>query len=65
LGDALVKTANSYFGVTGSTELNDAGDRKYGSYDFWTVRPVDNDDVKTPGSFEWANVSAYRVGMEN
>jgi ABC-type branched-subunit amino acid transport system substrate-binding protein len=61
LQDALVKTANSYVGITGSTELNDAGDRKYGSYDFWLVRPVDK-DVKGTVSFEWANVTAYRVG---
>jgi len=59
LRNALVKTANSYVGVTGSTELNDAGDRKYGSYDFWAVRPVDK-DIKKTGSFEWANVTAYR-----
>jgi hypothetical protein len=38
LRDTLVKTANSYVGTTGRTELNDSGDRKYGSYDFgWYV----------------------------
>jgi ABC-type branched-subunit amino acid transport system substrate-binding protein len=39
LRQTFINTANLYFGVTGSTELNDAGDRKYGSYDFWAVRP--------------------------
>jgi len=64
LRDAFINTANSYVGVTGRTELNDAGDRKYGSYDFWAVRPV-HEDVKNKASFEWTNVAAYQIGIDN
>ena len=64
LRDAFINTANSYVGVTGRTELNDAGDRKYGAYDFWAVRPVD-EDVKKKASFEWTNVAAYQIGIDN
>jgi branched-chain amino acid transport system substrate-binding protein len=64
LREAFINTTNSYIGVTGRTELNDAGDKKYGSYDFWRVRPVYNDD-KNKGSFEWTNVAAYPIGIGN
>lgn len=49
LRSTFLQTANSYVGVTGSTELNDAGDRKSGSYDFWAVRQSDQ-------GFKWKNV---------
>jgi branched-chain amino acid transport system substrate-binding protein len=64
LREAFINTANSYVGVTGRTELNDAGDRKYGSYDFWAVRPV-YEDLKNKASFEWTNVAAYPIGIDN
>src|SRR5688572_13851101 len=64
LREAFINTANSYVGVTGRTELNDAGDRKFGSYDFWAVRPV-YEDVKNMASFEWTNVAAYQIGIDN
>ncbi|MDQ3903264.1 MAG: penicillin-binding protein activator [Thermoproteota archaeon] len=64
LREAFIKTANSYIGVTGTTQLNDAGDRKYGSYDFWAVRPVYDNGTKTIESFRWAAVSTYRIGNE-
>ncbi|MFL6490842.1 MAG: ABC transporter substrate-binding protein, partial [Nitrososphaera sp.] len=54
----FINTANHYTGVTGSTELNDAGDRKYASYDFWAVQPAHNNGTNT-GSFEWMNVAVY------
>jgi ABC-type branched-subunit amino acid transport system substrate-binding protein len=57
LREAFINTANSYIGVTGRTELNDAGDRKYGSYDFWAIRPLSK-DIENKGSFEWTNVAA-------
>lgn len=53
LRDTFLQTANSYIGVTGSTELNDAGDRKSGSYDFWAVRAADGN------TFKWKSVGAY------
>jgi branched-chain amino acid transport system substrate-binding protein len=64
LREAFINTANSYVGVTGRTELNDAGDRKYGSYDFWAVRPVYK-DVNNKSSYEWANIAAYPIGIDN
>ncbi len=64
LREAFINTANSYVGVTGRTELNDAGDRKYGAYDFWAVRPV-HEDVENKASFEWTNVAAYQIGIDN
>src|SRR5215211_21089 len=64
LRKAFINTANSYVGVTGRTELNDAGDRKYGSYDFWAVRPGYK-DVKNKSSFEWANVATYPIGISS
>nr|WP_294804242.1 penicillin-binding protein activator [uncultured Nitrososphaera sp.] len=51
LRDAFIHAADSYTGATGSTELNDAGDRKSGLYDFWAVKAKDST------SFKWANVA--------
>jgi branched-chain amino acid transport system substrate-binding protein len=62
LRQAFIDTANMYFGVTGRTELNDAGDRKYAPYDFWAVRPAHKDDTNK-GSFEWTNIDAYPIGI--
>jgi branched-chain amino acid transport system substrate-binding protein len=64
LREAFINTANSYVGVTRRTELNDAGDRKYASYDFWAVRPAHNDGTNK-GSFEWTNVAEYPNSMNN
>jgi branched-chain amino acid transport system substrate-binding protein len=54
LKKALPQTAGSYFGATGWTALNEAGDRKFGDYDFWAVR-ADN------GAFLWERVARYQV----
>ncbi|MFL6482390.1 MAG: ABC transporter substrate-binding protein, partial [Nitrososphaera sp.] len=62
LREAFIGTANHYVGVTGRTELNDAGDRKYAPYDFWAVRPAHKNDTNTD-SFEWTNVAAYPTSM--
>ena len=34
---AVVATANAHVGITGRMTLNRAGDRAYGSFDFWSV----------------------------
>ncbi len=34
----FVQTANSYYGLTGATVLNNAGDRKFGFYDYWCIQ---------------------------
>src|SRR2546428_1424287 len=52
LTKTLVQIADSYTGITGSTTLNEAGDRKYASYDFWGVR--DRNSV-----FSWEPVNRY------
>jgi branched-chain amino acid transport system substrate-binding protein len=61
---AFINTANMYNGVTGRTELNDAGDRKYAPYDFWAVQPALKDGTNT-SSFEWTNVAVYPNSMHN
>jgi hypothetical protein len=64
LRDVFVETANSYVGVTRSTALNEVSDRKYGTYDFWAVRPV-GVDLNKPNSFEWTNVTSPPMTMGN
>jgi branched-chain amino acid transport system substrate-binding protein len=64
LREGFINTANFYTGVTGRTELNDSGDRKNGSYDFWAIRPLSK-DVKSKGSFEWTHVAANPIGLDN
>ncbi|HJU35418.1 MAG TPA: ABC transporter substrate-binding protein [Nitrososphaera sp.] len=64
LREAFINTANSYTGVTGRTELNDAGDRKNGSYDFWAIRPLPK-DANNKDSFEWTPVAANPIGIDN
>ena len=51
---AFVRQANGYKGITGSTSLNSAGDRKFGNYDFWAIR----DGV-------WRQVAVYDEPSEN
>jgi branched-chain amino acid transport system substrate-binding protein len=63
LRQAFINTTNFYIGVTGRTELNDAGDRENGSYDFWAVRPLSN-DVNNRDSFEWTQIAANPHGID-
>jgi branched-chain amino acid transport system substrate-binding protein len=49
---AFVYEAGTYFGVTGRTALDDAGDRKFATYDFWGIKPFLN-------TFEWQIVATY------
>jgi branched-chain amino acid transport system substrate-binding protein len=48
----LVGMADGYAGVTGRIELNRAGDRSFGSYDFWSV-------CTSGTSPEWKRTSSY------
>ena len=50
---ALLDQAAGYTGATGPTELNAAGDRAVGDYDFYQVCPG--------GPASWVRVSAYRA----
>jgi ABC-type branched-subunit amino acid transport system substrate-binding protein len=51
LKQKLYEMANSYFGLTGKTSLDENGDRKYGTYDFWIIN--EKDDNK---GYEWIKV---------
>ncbi len=46
LKSILVHQANSYYGVTGQTQLNSYGDRSVGSFDYWGI-------VKTNDLYQW------------
>jgi len=53
----FVRQANTYFGATGWTALNAAGDRQVGNYDFWRI------DIRG-GKSMWVK-SAYYDGINN
>lgn len=46
LRNNFIQQANSYYGATGPTLLNNAGDREIGSFDYWGI-------VQEDGSFKW------------
>ncbi|MDQ3869069.1 MAG: hypothetical protein M3250_05885, partial [Thermoproteota archaeon] len=46
--EILVETADSFDGISGKIELNEAGDRIGGNYDFWIVAKD-----KDSQSYEW------------
>lgn len=50
--DTFLHEAGNYFGVTGWTKLNDAGDRAYATYDFWGIR-------MNQGAYEWQICARY------
>lgn len=54
LKKALMQEAGHYFGATGWTVLNEAGDRKFGDIDFWAVEVTRADP-------EWRRVASYQV----
>ena len=53
---AFIEEAGHYQGVTGSTELDAAGDRLNGDFDFWAVRLRN-------GNYTWVRVAAYSDGI--
>ena len=58
LKQAIVETASSYYGTTGWTALNNAGDRKAYNYDFWGVQ-------EHQGSFQWERVAQYQFDPDS
>jgi branched-chain amino acid transport system substrate-binding protein len=54
LRQAFITAASTGYGATGWTALNDAGDRKYGNYDFWAIRM--SADVP-----RWTRVARYET----
>jgi branched-chain amino acid transport system substrate-binding protein len=66
LSKNLVKTANSYNGITGKIILNAEGDRAVGSYDFWAITKQEqgankHDGVSNSnsGGLEWTRVKTF------
>ena len=51
---AFTTAAATGFGATGWMVLNEAGDRKYGDFDFWAVRQVD-------GAPRWTRVARHET----
>ena len=54
---AIPFVADSYYGITGYTALNAAGDRKFARYDFWSVM-LEN------GAYNWKKVRSYSEDPE-
>jgi len=54
LKKAFTTAASTHYGATGWTALNDAGDRKYGDFDYWGIRMVN-------GAPQWTLVAKYET----
>ncbi len=61
LKKTFVRIANSYTGISGDTSLNEAGDRKYGVYDFWAIKPSNS----TNNNFVWTKVGSTQINVSN
>jgi branched-chain amino acid transport system substrate-binding protein len=57
LKKALQQVSQSYYGTTGWTALNPAGDRKFADYDFWAVRQEGN-------TLQWQHIARYQVDTD-
>jgi ABC-type branched-subunit amino acid transport system substrate-binding protein len=57
LKKTFLQIANSYHGITGDISLNEAGDRKYGDYDFWTVKSNNSND----NPFVWTRDGRFQI----
>jgi ABC-type proline/glycine betaine transport system substrate-binding protein/ABC-type branched-subunit amino acid transport system substrate-binding protein len=55
LKSAFVAQASGYTGATGQIQLNGAGDRAGGAFDFWTLKPGTN-------GYFWARTISYQPG---
>ena len=53
---AVIEEADHYRAITGSTELDAAGDRLNGDFDFWAVRLRN-------GNYTWVRVGSYNNGV--
>jgi len=49
---AIPFVADSYYGITGNTALNAAGDRAFAHYDFWSL-------MQENGNYNWKKVGSY------
>lgn len=50
---AFTQSAANYYGLTGWTQLNSAGDRQFGNFDYWIVKK--NED----GTYSWVQADSY------
>lgn len=55
LRDSFVRNVQRYWGLTGPTALDAAGDRKIANFDFWTIEPVN-------GAPDWVRTAQYNSG---
>jgi branched-chain amino acid transport system substrate-binding protein len=55
LRDSFARNVQRYWGVTGPTALDAAGDRRIPSFDFWTIRNVN-------GTLDWVRTAQYAGG---
>lgn len=55
LETAFARNAQRYFGATGTTALDAAGDRLIGSFDFWTIKD-------TSGTKDWVRTAQFSGG---
>jgi branched-chain amino acid transport system substrate-binding protein len=55
LRDSFARNVQRYWGVTGPTALDAAGDRRIASFDFWTIRNVN-------GTLDWVRTAQYAGG---
>ncbi len=53
---AFLQESRHFSGVTGSTALDAAGDRRSSNFDFWAVRSVN-------GSYDWVRTGTYHDGL--
>ncbi len=56
LKSTFLDTVNSYIGETGSTALDQAGDRLNGDFDFWKIRQMPD---AFPVAYEWYKFATY------
>ncbi|HYC61840.1 MAG TPA: hypothetical protein VEK79_19970 [Thermoanaerobaculia bacterium] len=50
--ESFSRNVQRYWGVTGPTALDAAGDRGIGNFDFWTIRQVN-------GAPDWVRTAQY------
>jgi branched-chain amino acid transport system substrate-binding protein len=55
LRESFVRNIQRYWGLTGPTALDPAGDRKFANFDFWTIRT-------TNGTSTWVRTAQYAGG---
>lgn len=55
----LPTVVKSFFGASGTIELDAAGDRQAGDYDIWAIAEI------SPGKFDWKHVGVYVLATDS